>query len=104
MLFRSLCLDVKVLDDKGEEVKLMESQDYGNTNINKLISDDSRDYAFEKKENFEQHGFTHQEINSDTGEIENVSSDQDEDGDDGDFELDPQKLASELTGMSDDED
>ncbi|MDD6551440.1 MAG: DNA-directed RNA polymerase subunit beta, partial [Lachnospiraceae bacterium] len=101
---QSLCLDVKVLDDKGEEVKLMESQDYGNTNINKLISDDSRDYAFEKSENFEKHGFTHQEINSDTGEIENVSSGSDEDGDDGDFELDPQKLASELTGMSDDED
>ena len=101
---QSLCLDVKVLDEKGEEVKLMESQDYGNTNINKLISDDSRDYAFEKKENFEKAGFTHQEINTETGEFENVSSDDsDVDGDDDDFEIDPQKLASELTDMSDDE-
>ena len=102
---QSLCLDVKVLDDKGEEVKLMESQDYGNTNINKLISDDSRDYAFEKSENFEKAGFTHQEINTQTGEFENVSSgDSDSDDDlDDDFELDPQKLASELSNLSDDD-
>jgi len=102
---QALCLDVKVLDESGDEVKLLESQDYGNTNINKLISDDSRDYAFEKKENFEKHGFIHQEVNDDTGEFENVpSGDSDNlDEDDGDYELDPQKLASELTDMSDDD-
>lgn len=39
---QALALDVKVLDDSGREVKLMESTEYGNTNINALISREER--------------------------------------------------------------
>ena len=98
---QSLCLDVKVLDDQGNEVKLMESQDYGNTNINKLISDDSRTYAFESNETFEKHGFSQKEFNDDTQELQDVKTDSEGDEDDS-YVLDPHQLASEL--MSDESD
>ena len=39
---QALALDVNVLDDSGREVKLMESTEYGNTNINALISREER--------------------------------------------------------------
>ena len=39
---QALALDVNVLDDGGREVKLMESTEYGNTNINALISREER--------------------------------------------------------------
>ena len=99
---QSLCLDVKVLDDQGDEVKLMESTEYGNTDINKIISEDSRGndnsrYAFENGESFAAAGFTKQEFDEDSGELVSIEEDSDADVDVDDV------FASELSGMSDEE-
>jgi DNA-directed RNA polymerase subunit beta len=99
---QSLCLDVKVLDDQGDEVKLMESTEYGNTDINKIISEDSRGndnsrYAFENSESFAAAGFTKQEFDEDSGELVSIEEDSDADVDVDDV------FASELSGMSDEE-
>ena len=76
---QSLGLDVNVLDEDGNEVELLESSEYGNTNINAIIGND-RDFAFENAESFEAKGFTKQEFNEDN---ELVDSDVDEDYSDG---------------------
>ena len=68
---QSLGLDVKVLDDKKNEVTLMETSEYGNTNIESIIGND-KDFAFESNEDFEQQGFTKQEFNEDTEELEDI--------------------------------
>ena len=56
---QSLALDVRVLRDDNTEVKIMESVDYGDTNLNHIIEGDrysdrederSGDYGFSKKE------------------------------------------------------
>ncbi|MCR4955623.1 MAG: DNA-directed RNA polymerase subunit beta [Lachnospiraceae bacterium] len=59
---QSLGLDVNVLDEDGNEVELLESSEYGNTNLNAIIGNDS-DFAFESAESFEAAGFTRQEFN-----------------------------------------
>ena len=52
---QSLALDIKVLDENDNEIKMLESVDYGETNLNAIISNTS----FSKsKENFEKAGFT----------------------------------------------
>ena len=63
---QSLGLDVKVLDEDRNEVELIETSEYGNTDINAIIGNDrdDRDYAFEDSESFEKHGFTKQEFDS----------------------------------------
>ena len=58
---QSLGLDVKVLDEDRNEVELIETSEYGNTDINSIIGND-KDYAFEDSESFAQHGFTKQEF------------------------------------------
>ena len=80
---QSLCLDVKVLDEDGNEITLLESEDYGNTDINRIISGDSSNsnYAFESSESFEKHGYSKKEFNDTTGELENVD-DEDSDSED----------------------
>ena len=49
---QSLGLDVKVLDEDRNEVELIETSEYGNTDINAIIGNDrdDRDYAFEDSE------------------------------------------------------
>ncbi len=71
---QALALDVRLLDEDGSEVHLKETSEYGNTDINKIIVGDrnDRNYAFENNESFEKHGFTKQEFNAETEELENV--------------------------------
>lgn len=45
---QSLGLDVKVLDENREEVELMETSEYGNTDLNSIIAGD-RNFAFEEE-------------------------------------------------------
>ena len=80
---QSLALDVRVLRDDNTEVEIMESVDYGNTNLNSIIEGDRR-YE-DDSESFGAHGFTEQEFVK--GELEDVESDEDEfdDGDDDDI-------------------
>ena len=68
---QSLGLDVKVLDEDRNEVQLIETSEYGNTDINAIIGNDKYD-AFEDSESFEKHGFTKQEFNAENEELVNV--------------------------------
>ena len=86
---QSLGLDVKVLDEDRNEVELIETSEYGNTDFNSVIGND-KDYAFESSESFEQHGFQKQEFDE-TGEL--VAS-EDEDASD-EFEYDDDDLLAE---------
>ena len=74
---QSLGLDIKVLDEDRNEVELIETSEYGNTDINSIIGND-KDYAFEDNESFEKHGFTKQEFDGDSEELVNVSEDEEE--------------------------
>ena len=99
---QSLCLDVKVLDEDGNEVHLMESQDYGNTNINSIINkDDSNNnnsnYAFESAEDFGKLGFSKQEFNDETGELQEITEDNGDD--ESDMPLDAESAASDLINL-----
>ena len=81
---QSLGLDVKVLDEDRNEVELIETSEYGNTDINAIIGKDrdDRDYAFEDSESFEKHGFTKQEFDSENEELVNVEPENDNDDED----------------------
>ena len=74
---QSLGLDVKVLDEDRNEVELIETSEYGNTDINAIIGND-KDYAFEDSESFEKHGFTKQEFDADNEELVNVEGEDDD--------------------------
>ncbi|WP_075721624.1 DNA-directed RNA polymerase subunit beta [Roseburia sp. 499] len=80
---QSLGLDVKVLDENREEVELMETSEYGNTDLNSVIAGD-RNFAFEEDESFGEMGFQKQEFNEDE-ELVDVEEDVEED-DFGDFD------------------
>ena len=59
---QSLGLDVTLEDENGEEVKLLETSEYGNTDLNAIISGD-RNFNYEEKESFGEMGFSKQEFN-----------------------------------------
>jgi DNA-directed RNA polymerase subunit beta len=74
---QSLGLDVKVLDEDRNEVELIETSEYGNTDINSIIGND-KDYAFEDSESFSKHGFTKQEFDSENEELVDIDEDEDD--------------------------
>jgi DNA-directed RNA polymerase subunit beta len=86
---QSLGLDVKVLDENRNEVQLMETSEYGNTDINAIIASD-KNFAFESSESFEKSGFTKQEFDEDSEELVNIEEDEEPDMDDfvDDFDMD----------------
>ena len=57
---QSLGLDVRVLRDDNTEVQIMESVDYGDTNLNHIIEGDRR-YNHEE-EDYGKHGYSKQEF------------------------------------------
>ena len=60
---------------------LMETSEYGNTDLNSIISGD-KNFAFESRNEFAENGFIEQEVNEENGEFENVDdSDMDADFD-----------------------
>ena len=80
---QSLGLDVIVLRDDNTEVEIMETSDYGDTNLNSIIEGDRR-YR-DNNEPYGEHGFTQQEFVGE--ELQDVDEDLDElDGDLDDFE------------------
>ena len=78
---QSLALDVRVLRDDNTEDKIMESVDYGETDLRHIIEGDRR-YR-DENESFRDHGFTEQEFVGE--ELENVEPEE-EDPDDSDLE------------------
>ena len=77
---QSLALDVRVLRDDNTEVKIMESVDYGETDLRHIIEGD-RKYR-DENESFGDHGFTEKEFVGE--ELEDVEPD--EEPDDSDLE------------------
>ena len=57
---QSLGLDVKVLKDDNTEVHLLETVDYGDTDLRSVIEGDSRHHR--EEESFGKHGYTKQEF------------------------------------------
>jgi DNA-directed RNA polymerase subunit beta len=78
---QALGLDVKLLDENRDEVQLMETSEYGNTDLNAIIGND-KNFAFENQESFEEHGFTKQEFDSEKEELVNIEDTDDEQLDD----------------------
>ncbi len=75
---QSLGLDVKVLDENREEIELMETSEYGNTDLNAIIAGD-RNFAFEEEESFGEMGFSKQEFNEESEELVDIEEDDEED-------------------------
>ena len=72
---QSLGLDVKVLKDDNTEVHLLETVDYGDTDLRSVIEGDSRHRR--EEESFGKHGYTKQEFEGE--ELVDVEEDEDED-------------------------
>ncbi|MCI9527476.1 MAG: DNA-directed RNA polymerase subunit beta [Lachnospiraceae bacterium] len=77
---QSLGLDVKVLDENREEIELMETSEYGNTDLNSIIAGD-RNFAFEEEESFGEMGFSKQEFNEESEELVDIEEEDDEEED-----------------------
>ncbi|MEI3176591.1 MAG: DNA-directed RNA polymerase subunit beta [Lachnospiraceae bacterium] len=76
---QSLGLDVRLLDEEGEEVEIAEDTDYGNTDINALINSDRVFNNYE--ESYGDMGYQKQEFSSD-GELVSAEGEKTEDADD----------------------
>ena len=82
---QSLALDVRVLDANRNEVQLMETSEYGNTDLNSIISGD-KNFAFESNESFNKMGFSKKEFDDASEELVDAQEDEtDEDEEDSIF-------------------
>jgi DNA-directed RNA polymerase subunit beta len=82
---QSLALDVRVLRDDNTEVEIMETVDYGETDLHSIIEGDKR-YR-DENESYGHHGFTEQEFVGE--ELENVEpeeEDSEEENEEADFD------------------
>ena len=80
---QSLGLDVRVLDENNEEVQIMESVDYGDTNLNHIIEGDRR---YNNDEDYGKHGYSKQEFSE--GELVDVEDEPEKDDSFDDFDGD----------------
>ena len=81
---QSLALDVRVLRDDNTEVKIMESVDYGDTNLNHIIEGDR--YSDREDERFGDYGFSKKEFDGE--EMVDVEEDEEEEEEDSYLDLD----------------
>ena len=81
---QSLALDVRVLRDDNTEVEIMETVDYGETDLRSIIEGDRR-YR-DEKESYGEHGYTEQEFVD--GELEDVEPEEEEFNDNETIEFD----------------
>ena len=72
-----------MLDENRNEVELMETSEYGNTDLNSIISGD-KDFAFEDSESFAKMGFSQKQFDTENEELVDVE-DEEEDEDDSEF-------------------
>ena len=80
---QSLGLDVRVLRDDNTEVEIMETVDYGDTDLRSVIEGDRHS---REEESFAKHGYTQQEFEGE--ELVDVEEEDDEDMDDDYLEFD----------------
>jgi DNA-directed RNA polymerase subunit beta len=90
---QSLGLDVKVLKDDNTEVQIMETSEYGNTDLNSVITGDDN-FRYEENESFGEFGFSKQEFDADSEELVGVEED-DEPEDEMEFDLSGLQLDEE---------
>ena len=85
---QSLCLDVKVLDENGDEVEIRENVEPPTNNYRFEMEGESRNYDYER-DDMASHGYQKQEFNDD-GEITDVYDESEEDdyADDYDSDVD----------------
>ena len=96
---QSLALDVRVLDEYRNEVQLMETSEYGNTDLNSIISGD-KDFAFESSESFSKMGFSRKEFDAESEELVDAEDDElEEDEDDSIFVDDFDDDGSDISDM-----
>ena len=81
---QSLALDVRVLRDDNTEVEIMETVDYGETDLHSIIEGDKK-YR-DEKESYGEHGFTEQEFVGE--ELEDVEPEEDDFDDNADIDFD----------------
>ena len=74
---QSLCLDVKVLDENGEEVEIRENVEPPTNNYRFEMEGETRNYDYER-DDMASYGYQKQEFNED-GEITDVYEEPDED-------------------------
>ncbi len=67
---QSLGLDIKVLQEDGTEVQIMETSDYGETTDLRSIIEGDRHYRRDEDESFGEHGFSKQEFED--GELKDI--------------------------------
>ena len=81
---QSLGLDVKVLKDEPDgsqvEVEIMETSEYGDTDLNSIIAGD-RNFAFDDDESFGNMGFSKQEFDDENEELVDIDEDDEEEAD-----------------------
>ena len=61
---QSLGLDVRVLRDDNTEVEIMETIDYGETDLHSIIEGE-RNRSYDNNESFEDYGFSKRDLNED---------------------------------------
>jgi len=83
---QSLALDVQVLDEKGNEVKILESVDYGNTSFRKIMEDDERNSNRADANEFRRAGYGQQEFQN--GELVSAEDDETDDSSDESYDDD----------------
>ena len=71
---------MKLLDEERNEVELVETSEYNNTDLNSIISGD-KDFAFEDNESFSRMGFTKQEFDAENEELVDVEEEETEEVD-----------------------
>ncbi len=80
---QSLGLDVRVLNEDGSEVQIMESVDYTETDYRSIMGDDNR--GAREEESFGAHGYQEQEFNED-GDLTSMEDEADFEAEQEDFE------------------
>ena len=83
---QSLALDVQVLDEKGNEVKILESVDYGNTSFRKIMEDDERNSNRADANEFRRAGYGQQEFQN--GELVSAEDEETDDSSDESYDDD----------------
>ncbi len=84
---QSLCLDVKVIDENGEEVEIKENVDPPTNNYRLEMEGETRNYDYER-DDMASHGYQKQEFNED-GELQDAYDELEESDDfDSDFDSD----------------
>jgi DNA-directed RNA polymerase subunit beta len=88
---QSLCLDVRVIGEDQREVEIMETIDYGETDLHSIIEGDSKNYS--NSDSFRSNGYTTQEFdeNEELVDVEEDEFDEDE----MDLELDEMDIVEE---------